>query len=137
MEYFTHLPDFQVIICKECQHAVLPSHIDTHFAAKPQHGLEKDKQRRIAEEVAEIDRLIGNEETLRRCEFPFPPATSKPIEGLAAPQKDGLQCKLEVEGKACEYICCTVYGIQKHYWEEHRWKSKNKGGRRKKRNDTN
>ena len=72
MEYFTHLPDFQVIICKECQHAVLPSHIDAHFAAKPQHGLGKKERQRIANEIAEIDGLIGNEETLRRCEFPFP-----------------------------------------------------------------
>jgi hypothetical protein len=34
---------------------------------------------RIANEIAEIDRLIRNEETLRRCEFPSLPATSKPV----------------------------------------------------------
>ena len=111
-----------MIICKECQHAVLPSQIDAQFAANPQHGLEKEEQQRIANEIAEIDRLISNEETLRQCEFPFLLATSKPIEGLAAPQKDGLQCKV------CQYICCNKYSIQKHCWEEHRWKSKNKGG---------
>jgi hypothetical protein len=49
MEYFTHLPDFQVIICKELQHAILPSHIDAHFAAKPQHGLEKDKRQSVTD----------------------------------------------------------------------------------------
>jgi hypothetical protein len=43
MEYFTHLPDFQAIICKECQRAVLPGDIDAHFAAKPKHGLEKGR----------------------------------------------------------------------------------------------
>jgi hypothetical protein len=69
MEYFTHLPDFQVIICKECPHAVLPSHIDAHFAAKPRHGLGKKERQRIADEIAEINGLIGNEESLRRCEF--------------------------------------------------------------------
>jgi Orsellinic acid/F9775 biosynthesis cluster protein D len=73
MEYFTHLPNFQVIICKECQYAVLPSYIDAHFTAKPQHGFGKKERQRIADEIAEIDGLIGNEETLRRCEFPFPP----------------------------------------------------------------
>jgi Orsellinic acid/F9775 biosynthesis cluster protein D len=101
MEYFTHLPDFQVIICKECQHAVLPSHIDTHFAAKPQHGLEKEERQRIAEEIAEINGLIGNKETLRRCEFPFPPPISKPITALAEPMKDYIQCTFETAGKVC------------------------------------
>jgi hypothetical protein len=71
MEYFTHLPEFQVIICKECQHAVLPSYIDVHFAAKPQHGLENKERRRVAEVGAEIDGLIVNDETLSQCKFPF------------------------------------------------------------------
>src|SRR5277367_1651864 len=137
MEYFTYLPDFQVIICKECQHAVLPSQIDTHFAAEPQHGLGKRERQRIAEVVADINRLIGNEETLRQSEFPFPPPTSKPITALAQPMKGYMQCTFEKEGKVCQYICGTIQSIQKHCWEEHKWKSKNKGGRRKKRSNTN
>jgi RecQ family ATP-dependent DNA helicase len=137
MEYFTHLPDFQVIICKECQHAVLPSHIDAHFVAKPQHGLEKDERRRIAEEIAEVDGLIGNEETLRRCEFPFPPPTSKPITVLAEPMKGYIQCTFETAGKVCQYICGTIRRMQEHCREEHEWKNKNKGGRPKKRSSKN
>ena len=108
MEYFTHLPDFQVIICKECQHAVLPSHIDAHFASKPQHGLGKKEQQRIAEEIAEINGLIGNKETLRRCEFPFPLSTFKLILVLAEPRKDGIQCINVISSKECGYICCSV-----------------------------
>src|SRR5271156_4948431 len=108
MEYFTHLPDFQVIICKECQYAVLPSHIDAHFTAKPQHGLEKKERQRIAGEIAEINRLIGNEETLRRCEFPFPPPTSKPIAALARPRKNGIQCTNTANGSVCGYTCCSI-----------------------------
>ena len=111
MEYFTHLPDFQVIICKECQHAVLPSHIDAHFTAKPQHGLGKKERQRIADEIAEIDGLIGNEETLRRGEFPFPPPTSKPITALAEPMKDYIQCTFETAGKVCQYICVELWGL--------------------------
>jgi Orsellinic acid/F9775 biosynthesis cluster protein D len=108
MEYFTHLPNFQVIICKECQHAVLPSHIDAHFAAKPQHGLGKKERQRIAEEIAEIDGLIGNEETLRRCEFPFPPPTSKPITALAKLNKNGMRCTFDIAGSPCLYVCCSI-----------------------------
>jgi hypothetical protein len=67
MEYFIHLPEFQVIICKNCQYAVLPSQIDAHFAAKRQHGLDRKEWQRIANEIAEIDGLIGNEDTWQRC----------------------------------------------------------------------
>jgi hypothetical protein len=64
MEYLTHLPKFQVIVCKKCQHAVLPSYIYAHFVAKPQHGLEKEERQRIIDAVAEIDGLISNNEAL-------------------------------------------------------------------------
>jgi Orsellinic acid/F9775 biosynthesis cluster protein D len=118
-----------VIICKECQHAVLPDYIDAHFAAKPQHGLEKDERRRIAEEVVQINGLIGNEETLRQCEFPFPPPTSKLITALAQPMKDYIQCTLDIANELCLYICGTIERMQKHCKEEHGWKNKNKRGR--------
>jgi hypothetical protein len=35
MDRFIHLPEFRVIICKECKYAVLLSHINAHFAGKP------------------------------------------------------------------------------------------------------
>jgi hypothetical protein len=63
MDRFIHLPEFRVIICKECKYAVLPSHIMAHLAGKP-HRLEVDERRRIADTVAEVDGLITNEEVL-------------------------------------------------------------------------
>ena len=116
---------------------MLPSHIDVHFAAKPQHGLEKEERQRIVNATAKINGLISNKETLRRCEFPFPPATSKPIAALAKPKKDYIQCTFNKASKECQYICGTIQGIKKHCREEHRWKSKDKGGRPKKRRNQN
>jgi hypothetical protein len=78
-------------VYRECKYAVLPSHIDVHFATKP-HKLDKKERQRIVEEVAEINGLIGNEETLRRSEFPLPLATSLPIAALAKPEENRLQC---------------------------------------------
>ena len=72
MEYFTHLPEFQVVVCKACQYAVLPSHINAHLAAKPQHGLEKKERQRVAEKIAKIKGLINDIEALGQCEFPIP-----------------------------------------------------------------
>jgi len=124
MDHFIHLPEFNIIICQKCKYAVLPSHIDTHFATKP-HKLDKKERQRIIEEVAEINELIENEETLRRREFEFPAAASAPIAALGRPEENGLQCTV------CQYICCTIRRMQLHQWEEHQWKSKQKRGRPK------
>jgi len=99
---------------------VLPSYIDVHFQAKPQHELEKEEQQRIIKVIAEIDGLIGNEDELSQCKFPFPPATSKPITALDELKKDYIQCTFKIVGKECQYICSTIQGMQKHCWEEHR-----------------
>lgn len=136
MEYFIHLPEFQVIICKECQYAVLPSHIEAHFIAKPQHGLGKRERQTIADEVAKIDGLIGNEETLQHSMFPFPPRTSRPIAALAEPRRNGIRCTIQVEGEACQYICCSIQKMQEHTWDAHRWKSQQKGRPKKRRNQS-
>ena len=90
-----HLPEFKVIVCLECQYAILPNHIDVHFAAKGQHGLEKRERQRIADEIADIDGLIGNEETLRRIQFEFPQSTSKPIAASAQPRWTECNAQLQ------------------------------------------
>jgi hypothetical protein len=131
MDRFIHLPEFRVIICKECKYAVLPSHINAHFAGKP-YRLEVDERRRIAEEVAEVNRLITNEEVLRRSEFPFPAATSKLIEALATPKRGMLQYGLEAIHGAYRYICGIAGQMRAYRSEEHGWKSTRKGGRPKK-----
>jgi hypothetical protein len=107
----------------------LPSFIYAHFAVKPQYGLEKEEWQRIVEAVAEIDGLISNNKTLRQCEFPFPLSTLKPIAALAKPRRDKVQCTIEVNSKACRYICCFKQYMQEHSWTEYKWKSKDKGGR--------
>ena len=130
MDQLIHLLEYRIIVCKRCKYAVLPSQIDAHFASKP-HKADKKERQRIAEAVAEINGLIENEEALK-SEFVFPVATSTPIAALAQPKKNGLQCTFETAGQTCQYICCTVERMQKHCWEEHGWKSKQKGGRPKK-----
>ena len=113
MEYFIHLPEFQVIVCKQCQHAVLPSFIHAHFRGK-HHRLEKEERERIIDAAAEINGLIEDNEALRQCEFPFPPLTSKPIAALVKLKKDDIQCTFNVEGKVCAYICSSIPKMQQH-----------------------
>ena len=133
MDEFVYLPDFQVIICKKCQYAVLPSEIEAHFIGK-KHRFPKNARNRIIQEVAKVGGLIQNEEELGKCEFPFPPPTSKPIAALGPPETDGLRCTKEVDGEQCPYVCRTERGMREHSWEEHQWKSDEKGGRPRKQN---
>jgi hypothetical protein len=132
MDRLIQLPQFQVIICRKCQYAVLPSEIDAYFAAKKAHGFRKKARDRIIQEVTKVSGLIQNKEELRKCEFPFPPPTSKPITALAQPETDGLRCIKEVDGQRCPYVCRTERGMRVHSWAEHQWKSDNKGGRPRK-----
>src|SRR5689334_904262 len=120
MDQFIHLPEFQVIICKKCKYAILPSNIDTHFTPKRPHGFTKDARRRMIAEVARIDGLMKNEEALQRCKFPFPADTSAPITALATPQPNGFRCMFEAEdGSPCPYVCGSARNIRKHCSEEH------------------
>lgn len=64
MDRFIHLPNFYIIVYKECKYAVLPSYINMHFVGKP-HKLEVNKRCKIIDEVVEVNRLITNEEVLR------------------------------------------------------------------------
>jgi hypothetical protein len=133
MDQFIHLPEFQVIICKKCKYAVLPSQIDSHFTPQRPHGFTKQERGRIVKEVAKVNRLILNEEALKQCEFPFPVDTTEPMVALQAPQTNGLRCTFGSErGFTCPYMCSAVQKMQKHSLETHGWKSKNKGGRPKK-----
>ena len=126
MEHLIYLLAFRIVVCRECRYAVLPSHIDSHFATKP-YKLSKKERQKIEEEVSEIDGLIGNEETLRRSNFTFPPPMSMPITALGKPEENALQCR------DCQHICCTIRGMQAHQRDEHRWKSKQRKGRPKRR----
>jgi hypothetical protein len=128
MDRFIHLPEFRITICKECRYAVLPSHINTHFTGGP-HRLEKNERRRIVEEVAKVSGLIADEEALSQSGFLFPAATSKPIEGLAAPKRGMLQCGLGGGRGVYRYICATGRQMKAHRSREHRWTSLGRIGR--------
>jgi hypothetical protein len=141
MDQFIHLPEFRVIVCKKCEYAVLPSQIDGHFMpkkptglkrpSKKSHGLSRVTCERIKRDVAQIQGLIPNPLALQESEFPFPLATAAPIPALGQPKMNGMRCKVQVEGRECGYICCSLQQMQEHCGEMHQWKTKQKGRPRK------
>ena len=130
MDQFTHLPEFQVIVCRKCKHAVLPSQIDTHFTKKPDHALDKPSRQQIFDAVFRIPNLISNEDILRERGFQYPPATAAQIPELSSPKTNGNRCKFETrEGIQCPYISCQRQGIQEHCRLVHQWENPKRKGR--------
>ena len=79
------------------------SFIHAHFRGK-HYRLEKEEQERIIDAAVEINRLIKDNKALRQCKFLFLLLTSKPIVTLAKLKRDGVQCTIKVNSKACGYI---------------------------------
>lgn len=111
---FQHKQRYKIIICKPCAFAVVPEQIDRHLREHhPQVG--KEKRRRIAAIGVALEEVAHSKE-----EVVYPQANEGPIEGLAV-YKDGLLCMGQRDGKACEYVCRTISGMQKHCRSEHGW----------------
>ncbi|KAK4965595.1 hypothetical protein LTR66_012134, partial [Elasticomyces elasticus] len=56
-EFFEHLAEYRLAICKECQHAVWPEQIESHVRGK-NHKVERERAVLIAERVQEWPGLI-------------------------------------------------------------------------------
>ncbi|KFZ19491.1 hypothetical protein V502_03625 [Pseudogymnoascus sp. VKM F-4520 (FW-2644)] len=131
MDQFIHLPEFQVIICKKCQFAVLPSEIDAHFTREPVHRLSKESQKGIFEKVAKIEGLIRNKYMLGQVEFKYPHQNTGAIPRLEEPKTDGLGCTFEKDGEKCPFVSWFKQPIQEHYRDVHSWINPRKKGRPK------
>jgi hypothetical protein len=67
---FVHLLDHRVVVCVECQHAVLLSNIDTYLRDKNKHNLTKEERRKVIKEIGNIERLITERADLNQLVFP-------------------------------------------------------------------
>lgn len=129
MDQFNHLPEFRLIICRKCNFAVLPSHINAHFARKP-HELKKEICREIENKVAYINGLILNKQELKQNHFPFSPAIVDPILALQTPRTNKKGCSLLTSsGDICTYVSSHLQEIQEYYRNVHRWDNLYKKGR--------
>ncbi|OBT70707.1 hypothetical protein VF21_10274 [Pseudogymnoascus sp. 05NY08] len=110
-------------------HWLVGNPYDSAIISTKNHQLNKKARERIIQEVAKVNGLIQNEEELLKYEFPFPTAITQAIAALRFPATDGLWCTESINGQQCPYVCRTEQWMRKHSWDEHRWKSKEKGGR--------
>ena len=136
MEHIIYLPEYGVVVCKQCQYAILPSEISSHFERKRPHHFTKAVRQQITQKVAEIQGLIQDQGELKGCIFPFPIDTAEPVTALGEPKANGFRCTIQNPEGTCPYISTALRKMRTHYWTEHKWKSTDKGGRRRKSNIT-
>jgi hypothetical protein len=66
MNPFVHLPKYHVVVCtgKECRHAVLPIHVDSHLSS-PHHSYNTEQRKQVVQEVQQIPGLIQDRRELQ------------------------------------------------------------------------
>jgi superfamily II DNA helicase RecQ len=119
---FLSYDEYRIIVCTICQFAVVPSQIEHHL--KKHHSRLTHQQRRIvAQKVQSLPQLA-----LVESDVIYPRSDDPPINTLPV-FFDGLKCtgKLQ-DGSACQYICRTITGIQKHCKDGHDWVNVQKRG---------
>ncbi len=128
MHPFVHLPAFRVVVCVECQYAVLPSNINTHLREKKTHNMPKKDRTQIVQAVQSIEGLIWERDELNQLVIPVP--GKPPIPLLQPPQKDGIRCGFpDNQQGQCTYVSRHIQQIHEHCEEQHGWENPQKKGR--------
>jgi hypothetical protein len=121
-QIFTLLTQYGVILCKQCQFAVVPSQIAVHL--KTHHSSQTYQQRKaIQEEVQKAEGIV-----FEKHQVTYPDPEEPPILGLPI-FEDGLVCQAQrTQGTQCRYVCRDVGTMQKHCKVEHNWENTQKRG---------
>jgi uncharacterized C2H2 Zn-finger protein len=121
MHSFIHLPEYPVVICKECKVGLSIEGINGHLTGKKHQDVAPEERRRITAELRQIPGIIQSEKGLSA--FQFPPPTTKAISALQDAKTDGMRCK------KCPYISRHRQGIQGHCRSVHGWENPRRRGR--------
>jgi hypothetical protein len=119
-QYFNHLADYQVAICKQCQYAVWPDQIEGHL--QEQHKI----KRKVASEVGlDIRSWAGIMQY--PSEFVAPSEIMAPHPQLPV-YADGLLCQLQPS--QCQRVLRSIKSMKQHWHEDHQgWSAGKKRGR--------
>ena len=126
MNYVTVHQETDLLICKECKFALIPSRINSHFSGTP-HQLKPRIRRQIELDISYIDDLVKSQSEIEAKIQSFLETfdNTYSIPELAI-YSDGLACS------HCSYITRSLRPIQNHYRDYHDWKNPRKSGQRKK-----
>ncbi|KDN59860.1 hypothetical protein CSUB01_11029 [Colletotrichum sublineola] len=112
MDPFVYNTTFSVAICKTCQFAVVADEVVTHLRTRHR-SLPAARREEASQAVRACPGVIRNQEGIVALQLPGP--TTKPIEHLAPPEHDGLECT------TCGYVCRQQRVMQRHCRDQHGW----------------
>ncbi|KDN64751.1 hypothetical protein CSUB01_11124 [Colletotrichum sublineola] len=112
MEPFVYNTVFSVAICKTCQFAVVADEVVTYLRTRHR-SLPAARREEVSQAVRACPGIIRNQEGITALQLPGP--TTSPIEHLAAPEHDGLECT------TCGYVCRQQRVMQRHCRDQHGW----------------
>ena len=118
-EFFEHLVEYALAICKECRHGVLPSQVKSHLQRV--HRASYKEAESVADEVSRWGGLIQY-----ASEVEVPSHVIQPIPQLPV-WPDGLMC--QVDPNRCRLICRSAEAMRKHWQQIHNWSAARKRGR--------
>lgn len=116
MDPFTHLPLFQLAVCKECKHACLSQQVPAHLRTIHQQ-LSYQRRQEITTLVQQIPDILATAADLDRL---YRPTEAIPaIPSLGDPCSAGFACRED----GCVFVCTHRATILKHYRTKHSWKN--------------
>jgi hypothetical protein len=117
--YFEHLAEYALAVCRKCRHGILPSQIISHLQRT--HQVKRKQAEVIAEEVSSWVRLIEY-----ASELEVPSQVIQALHQLLV-YADGLMCL--IQPGHCYQIFRSEHAIRNHWRTVHDWSAAGKGGR--------
>jgi hypothetical protein len=117
-EYFEHVAEYQIAVCKKCRHGVLPSQILGHLQRV--HRVELQQAEVIAERVGSWPGVVAYASEIAVPSRAIPRIRQLPL------YSDGLMCQLD---PGCCKISRSAEALRKHWKKKHAWTPATKAGR--------
>ncbi|KAH7029957.1 hypothetical protein B0J12DRAFT_682882, partial [Macrophomina phaseolina] len=118
--YFNYLPEYRLLVCKDCKYAVCLDQVRIHLRGKHHELGPKETTAALADVQREWTDPAKNV-----SEVYIPARVSQPIAHLPL-YEDGLLCQLD--SPKCRYICRDMKTLKEHWRVVHHWSLGTKGG---------
>src|SRR3954451_5689702 len=102
---FERLPDFPIVVCRDCRYGVWPSQIEGHLGRAHGHLLPAVRTQ-LGDEVRSWPDI-----TIDPIELEIPQSRTQAIPQLVGPL-DGWQCQLSPG--SCLYVCPSMSTMRQH-----------------------
>jgi len=112
---FIHYPEYRIIICKQCQSAIIPANLQTHLNKN-----HIELQPRTRKEIVKVAEQIAGLARVKE-DIVYPPASSAPVPHLPV-WTDGFKCTTPKENESpCGHIQRRKKNIKAHNRVAHGW----------------